>query len=65
MINNEDRKQLIKYRIEQAQESIKEANVLIENELYKGAVNRIYYGMFYIVLALALEKEFKTSKINN
>ena len=43
----------IKYRIENAQETIKEAELLFSGALYKGAVNRIYYAIFYTVNALS------------
>lgn len=53
---------LIDYRIEQANQTIKEIQILIENELLTIAINRIYYGMFYMLLALSLKEGFKTSK---
>jgi uncharacterized protein (UPF0332 family) len=34
----------------------------IENNYLVLAVNRIYYGMFYMLLALALKYNYKTSK---
>ena len=52
----------IKYRIENAQETIKEAELLFSGALYKGAVNRIYYAIFYTVNALALSDGFTTTK---
>lgn len=61
-MKNSDKTALINYRIEQAKESIKEVEILIKNDLLKVAVNRIYYGMFYIILALAIKYDFKTSK---
>lgn len=35
---------------------------MLKNNLLRGAVNRIYYAMFYMLLALALKYEFTTSK---
>ncbi len=61
-LNAEDRKELIRYRLLQARESIDEVSFLIDNNKYKIAVNRIYYGMFYSLLALGLKHEFETSK---
>jgi len=57
-----DKQDLVKYRIKQAEEAAEEISLLIENKLYKTAINRIYYGMFYALLALALKHNFKTSK---
>ena len=62
MTNSYNKEDLIAYRIEQAENTIQEIPLLIENKLYKTAVNRIYYGMFYGLLALALKHNFKTSK---
>lgn len=61
-LNKEDRKQIIKYRIERAQNSIDDVQFLIENNKLTLAVNRIYYGIFYILSALALKYKFSTSK---
>ena len=61
-LSNADREVLKKYRIELAHEAIQDAELLIGNNKLRGAVNRIYYGIFYILNALALKYEFKTSK---
>ena len=55
-------KKIIEYRINQANQVINEVELLIQNQFYVLAVNRIYYGMFYILLALSLKHGFKTSK---
>lgn len=62
MISDSERKTLIKYRIEQAYRAIKEVEIQIDNNLLNIAVNRIYYGMFYMLSSLALRYKFKTSK---
>ena len=61
-LSEKDRDTLIRYRIEQAHEAIEEAELSINHNKLKMAVNRIYYGMFYILSALALKYKFKTSK---
>lgn len=61
-IEKEDRKNLVRYRIEQAEETIEDVRLLIENKRFRAAVNRIYYGIFYSLLALGLEYKFQTSK---
>ncbi|PSR03908.1 MAG: hypothetical protein BRD50_04945 [Bacteroidetes bacterium SW_11_45_7] len=61
-IQSDDRESLIKYRLEQADETILDVELLIENERLRSAVNRIYYGIFYSLLALGLAYRFKTSK---
>jgi len=53
---------LIKYRLDQASGTIAEVDQLIGTDLLNIAVNRIYYGMFYCLNALALTYGFKSSK---
>ena len=60
--NNEDRFQLIEHRLQQASETIEEVQFQIENSKYLTAVNRIYYGVFYALTALALFYKYETSK---
>ena len=61
-IEKEDRENLILYRLEQSEETIKDVKLLIDNDRLRSAINRIYYGMFYSLLALGLAYEFETSK---
>jgi len=63
-IKDDDRNSLINYRIELSHESIDEVKLQIEHNKLRVAINRIYYGMFYIVTALALKYGFTTSKHN-
>ena len=56
------RTELIKYRLDEAKESVADVQLLIDNDRYRAAVNRIYYGMFYSLLALGLAYKFETSK---
>jgi uncharacterized protein (UPF0332 family) len=54
---------LINYRLKQAEDSIEEAKVLLKEGMSLRAVmNRLYYAMFYAVLALLQEKQIGTSK---
>jgi len=55
--------ELIEYRLKEAEDSIKEAEVLLKEGMSMRAVmNRLYYAMFYAVLALLQEKQMGTSK---
>ena len=62
MIDHEQHRQLIFLRLKQAHETIGTAQILIGADEYRGALNRLYYAMFYAVLALALYENFQTSK---
>ncbi len=53
---------LIKYRLDQAAETIREVDQLVEINLLHVAVNRIYYGIFYCLSALSLKYGFTSSK---
>jgi len=59
---NKEYRDLIQYRIEQANESIDSAELLLKNEKYRPSVNRSYYAMFYAILALIIPTKHKTSK---
>jgi len=60
---SEEKKALIQYRLSQARDSIKEAEVLLrEGMSYRSVINRLYYAMFYTLLALLQEKEVGVSK---
>ena len=54
--------QAVRLRIEQAHETLKEAEALRDHDLWRGVINRSYYAMFYAVLALAALKEVAISK---
>jgi uncharacterized protein (UPF0332 family) len=61
-LDDNQRIELIKYRISEAAETIMDVQLLVDNDRLRAAVNRIYYGMFYSLLALGLAYEFETSK---
>ena len=60
--NRDEIDNLIRHRIQEAEETIEDVKLLIDNDRLRAAVNRIYYGMFYSLLALGLAYEFETSK---
>jgi uncharacterized protein (UPF0332 family) len=62
MIKDEDRQSLINYRLEQAKDTVELSRFLIDSEKLVVAVNRIYYGLYYAVTALAIKHRFETSK---
>jgi len=53
---------LVWYRLEQADECLDAAKVLLEKKLHRAAINRAYYAMFYAVLALLSIRKQETSK---
>jgi uncharacterized protein (UPF0332 family) len=58
----DEKNALIEHRISKAIAAIDEVDFLVSNKKFLLAVNRIYYGMFYILSALSLKHDFSTSK---
>jgi uncharacterized protein (UPF0332 family) len=60
---SDEKTTLIRYRLSQARESLKEADVLLREQMSKRSVmNRLYYAMFYALLALLQDKQLGSSK---
>lgn len=59
----EKQKELARYRVQQAEESLDEARFLLAGgKSTRSVINRAYYAMFYAVLALLVYEEFSSSK---
>jgi len=61
-MTSENIRALVQYRLEQADESLQAASLLLEKNLFRQAVNRSYYAMYYAVLALLATEKKETSK---
>lgn len=55
-MNQQERDELVRYRITKARETLEEVRLHIENELWSTAINRLYYACYYAVIALLLDK---------
>jgi uncharacterized protein (UPF0332 family) len=53
---------LVRHRMEQATEAIAAAELNLVNGLHRSAINRVYYAMFYSVLALLANRQAETSR---
>ena len=53
---------LIQCRLSQAQETLREAKILLEQSAYRGSINRSYYAMFYAAVGLLGTQGLGTSK---
>lgn len=53
---------LIEYRLQEAQETLREARLLLNQLALRGCINRCYYAMFYALLALLATKGLGNSK---
>jgi uncharacterized protein (UPF0332 family) len=56
---------LINMRVTQAEESLMEAQLLAGRDMRLGAMDRIYFTMFYCACALLATKEFGPSRDGN
>jgi uncharacterized protein (UPF0332 family) len=59
-MNQSGSKELIEYRINRAFETLKEIDILVDNQLWNTAVNRLYYACYYAVIALLLKNNILT-----
>jgi len=57
-----DQRDLIRYRMERAGETLQEARLMLEHGHLHGAANRIYYACFYATVALLLTQGLSSPK---
>lgn len=57
ILDEESRQTLIKYRMERAYDSMKEAQLMAEKSFYNAAINRLYYACYYAAVALLLTND--------
>jgi len=63
LTDEEKRSALAKHRLQQAEQSLDEARYLLAGgKSLRSVVNRIYYGMFYAILALLIFEPYASSK---
>lgn len=62
MINDQNARKLCEYRLQQAEESFCEAELLLNSGHYRGAINRAYYAIFYSLQVLVIINKVKVSK---
>jgi uncharacterized protein (UPF0332 family) len=61
-MTTENIRALVRSRLEQADEALGAAQILLERENLRTVVNRSYYAMFYAVLVLLALCQQETSK---
>lgn len=62
MTDQEKLRALVRYRLDQADEALRAARMMLADGLERSAVNRAYYAMFYAVLGLLATKAQETSR---
>ena len=58
--DKESKEALIAYRMNRADETVREAELMYQEGYYNGAVNRLYYACYYITIALLMENDIQT-----
>lgn len=61
-LQEEDRRLLLAHYREKSWSAADNVEFLIKNDKLQLAVNQIYYGMFYMLSALAIQHHFETSR---
>ena len=54
-LDEQSRADLVRYRIERAEETLQEAGLLAKEGYYNAVFNRLYYACFYAALALLVK----------
>lgn len=57
-----DFQSLLVYRMEQAQEALRDAELLLNAGRYRATANRLYYACFYAAVAALLTRQLQYSK---
>lgn len=60
MLTDQERREIVHYRIENAQKTLAEVEVHINNGFYNTAVNRMYYAAYYAASALLVANKIAT-----
>ncbi len=56
-MTDKERKDIVVYRLEKANNSLLEVELLLENAMHNAAVNRLYYACFYAVTAILIHNK--------
>lgn len=59
-LDEQSREALMQYRLERAEETLKEVEILTNEAHYNAAANRLYYACFYAVTALIVANGLST-----
>ena len=64
ILSETDRKEVVKYRLENARATLKEVPFHLEHKFYKTAANRLYYACYYAASALLINDGYETHTHN-
>ena len=59
-MNQTERSEYIKYRLEKSAETLEVAELLVQHEKWNSAINRLYYAAYYAISRLLVQAEINT-----
>ena len=63
-LSEEERKTIVKYRLDRAKEALLDVHFSIQNKRWNNAANRLYYACFYAAIALLINDGYETRTHN-
>lgn len=63
-LTEQERYELMKYRMQRAHDTMKEALLLKSESFYNAAINRLYYACYYAAVALLIKHEIQPQTHN-
>lgn len=61
-MRDQDNEALVRYRLEEATEALRDGEFLLSSGRHRSAANRLYYAAFYAALAVLLTKRLEFSR---
>ncbi len=61
-MRDEDIRALVAYRLDEANEALSDAELLLDAGRYRSAANRLYYAAFYVAVAALLSRNLEFSR---
>ena len=59
-LSESEKADVVKFRLEKANSTFAEITILMQNELYRTAANRLYYACYYAATALLINNGYET-----
>ncbi|MFT3751572.1 MAG: HEPN domain-containing protein [Paludibacter sp.] len=60
VLDDESLHALVTYRVQRSKETLREAELMLHEGFINGALNRMYYSAYYIVIALLIQNGIST-----
>jgi len=64
-LTDDDRKEVVKYRLERANDTLLDVKLAVQNMRWNNAANRLYYACYYAAIALLLNDGYAAARTHN